>query len=644
MFGTRAAPRSVAIVIAVLAGLGSGCGSEGPPEQTKVESPALTGTATYGAAVQPGDVTAKGVSGRTRTASNSSGTNQFTVSLEQLSPPYALSFQAGDERGGIVVLYGIATQAGTANVTPLTTLLIAQLLGQDPALAYAGFSSGGATNTSLVTEANIRDAQAKLVTYLQDVLGITVRAPTASFVTTSFNATAGDPMFDTMKALDDKLVATGRNFTELSVSVATLARLCLEEKILIAVGGQPKEFCPAMKAANPDEVDSTILNYVFSAPTNDIVTVRVRENEVLSAEYVTAAGQHYTCSATACGAIALGVPGEDLTRTLAFSNAPLTGDGGVGLMLNGTLIGAIPGIALPILPCDDNKFFVIKEDRSVVADCVETADPFGLGGTLWSQLRGAAPSRAEYSFGNSGTTHPGMPRFELAMDGNDSVVSAYYRELDPDTFVPTVQFACEGSACNGITLGPVTVNTDYDPSMPIYIRNVTFDDTVLAGLSDDGSAIGESATLKASVTLVYVENPSGPMQYPDLVDCTPGSDTVSVAAGSDTFNFCSGASGRAAFGNSQGGIDFVMNDDAFFTPITVAVVDGVVTRVTYSSSVFQNFYCSGNCVGVTVSAPDADGNRTLSFSNTALHEMQNFPRPGSRNVVLNGGGLLFPPP
>src|SRR5688572_17215520 len=124
MFGTRAAPRSVAIVIAVLAGLGSGCGSEGPPEQTKVESPALTGTATFGAAVQPGDVTAKGVSGRTRTASNSSGTNQFTVSLEQLSPPYALSFQAGDERGGIVDLYGIATQAGTANVTPLTTLLI----------------------------------------------------------------------------------------------------------------------------------------------------------------------------------------------------------------------------------------------------------------------------------------------------------------------------------------------------------------------------------------------------------------------------------------------------------------------------------------------------------------------------------------
>jgi hypothetical protein len=313
-------------------------------------------------------------------------------------------------------------------------------------------------------------------------------------------------------------------------------------------------------------------------------------------------------------------------------------------MLNGSLLGAIPGIALPILPCDDNKFFVIKEDRSVVADCVELADPFGLGGTLWSQLRGAEPSRAEYSFGNSGSTHPGMPRFELVTDGNDSVVSVYYRELDPDTFDPTVQFACEGGACNGVTLGPVTVNTDYDPSLPLFIRNVTFDDTVLAGMNPDASATGENVTLKASVTTIYLENPSGPMVFPELADCTQGSETVSVSTGSGAFNFCSAPANRGAFANAEGGINLVMNDDALFTPITVFVVDGVVTRVTYSSSVSQNYYCSGNCAGVTVSSPDADGNRTLTFANTVLYEMQNFPRPGPRNVVLSGPGLVFSPP
>jgi hypothetical protein len=44
-----------------------------------------------------------------------------------------------------------------------------------------------------------------------------------------------------------------------------------------------------------------------------------------------------------------------------------------------------------------------------------------------------------------------------------------------------------------------------------------------------------------------------------------------------------------------------------------------------------------------VSLPDDLGRRTLTFTDTVLHEVQSFPLPGTRTTTLNGGPIVFPP-
>jgi hypothetical protein len=615
----------------------AGCGEDEPPEQTPAASPTLSGIATLDDRVHPGSVTAKGIAGLPRTANNSSGTNQYRVDLSQLTGPYVVRWGGLDENDEQVFLYSVATQPGTANITPLTTLLFAQLMGQEPAGAYAAFAASGA---SMVTEENIRLAQAKVTAYLRDVLGVTVQSD-ADFITSPFQTTPGDPMYDTIMALDAALGGSGAALTEASRQVAFIARLCIEERILIDVAGAEREFCPATKTAERDADDNSIIDYVFTTATNDTLTVRVRGDEVLSAEYATA-GEVYSCSGAGCGGIVLGIPVSDQTRSVDFTSVALIGSSG-SAVIGGVLMGAIPSVQLPVLPCDHNKFYAILEDNTVIGQCVDAFDPLNVGGTI-NQLRGAEPARAVYAFNNSSGIDPAYPQVELVMDGNDSVVSVYFFQYDPETFIPSMQFACEGAECNGITLGPVTVNTDLGPEYPVLIRNVTFDDTVLSGMTLTGEPTGTAATLRASFTTVYFTDPFAPVLYPPLADCDPASVTVSVEVHSGSFNFCSSEAFRLASTTGESDVKLEMYDDGTFAPIELTLRDDAVVSVIFHSSVGSSFSCSATCEGVSVSTPDELGQRTVSFANTVLYEVQSFPRPGPRTATLDGGPIAFPPP
>jgi hypothetical protein len=624
-----------------LALLLTACGSEEPPAQTKDETPSLSGTATYDGTFSSSGATAKGVGGPPRTSSNSTATSQYSVSVLELTAPYVLRWNGVDARGQQVFLYSVATRAGVANITPLTTLVVAQLLGQDPETAFDAFGATGGVQSSLVTDANIQDAQAKVIAYLQDVLGVQVGAGIGNFVTSTFRAAAGDSMFDTMQAIDAKLVADGVDFGTLSGRIATLARLCIEESIQITVGGQQKQFCPASKTANREEADNTIIDYVFTSPTRDSLTVKVQSEAVLSGEYVSTAGEHYSCTGAGCG-ITLGTPAADLTRALDFGLTQLAGGTGTAV-LNGSLQTAIPGVELPILPCDNNKYYVILQDRTVYADCVDANDPLSLGGTL-AELHGEEVSRAAYRFVNGSSTNPAHPQVEVVTDGNDSLVSVAFTLFD-EQFFPTVHYACMRSACNGVTLGPVTVNTDLDPSLPVLVRKVTFDNTALAGLTPEGAATSTSATLKASFTTVYFRDPSTPQLFAPQADCASSSDTTTVAVMSGSFNYCSDPTAReAGVIPDSTDVNLRMTDDSFFTPIEIRLDGDQVVSVIYSSPVSQRFLCTTNCTGVTISAPDPNGARTVTFTNTVLYEEQSFPVPGERTATLNSGALAFPAP
>jgi hypothetical protein len=637
MLETRHARRGASITAIAFVMLLAGCGGEDPPPpQTRAATPALTGTATYGDTVVASGVTAKGIAGPPRTANNSSGTNQYSVDLSQLSGPYALRATGSGGNGQLAVLYSVATQAGVANITPLTTLLFAQLMGENPEAAYAAFGASGA---EMVTEAKIQAAQAKVTAYLQDVLGVTVRSGDASFITTTFSATPGDPMFDTIQALHAALTANGTTLAALAAQIATLARLCIEEKLLIEVGEARREFCPATRTANREEDDNSIIDYVFAAPTNERLIVKVRGNEILSGEYVNA-GATYSCSGAAC-AITLGAPASDQSRSLSFSATELTGAGGRAL-LSGALMGAIPGLELPVLPCSTNKYFVILEDNTVIAQCVDAADPLSIGGTL-SQQRGARPPRAVYKFADMSGANPAYPQVELVTDGNDSVVSVYFFQYDPLTFIPTIRFACQGSECNGITLGPVTVNTDLGPDTPVLVRNVSFANTILSGMTETGAPTHTTAKLKASFTTVYFVDPGASVVFPPLEPCTPDTDTVSIEVLSGPFNFCSPQASRLASVPQGTDVKLDMYDSQRFTQIGVVVRGESVVSVQYNSPVAQAFRCDADCAGVTVSAPDELGRRSVTFAGTVLHEEQSFPLPGPRTATLSGGPIVFPP-
>lgn|GEM_PF-3367921 len=619
------------------------CGGGGPAPQVRTEPPTLSGTATYDETVSANEVGVKGTIGIPRTASNSTGTNQFRVSLEALSGPYMLRFIGIDNRGAQVFLYGLATKAGVSNVTPLTMLLAAQLLGQDPAEAFAAFGASGGPRTELVTDENISDAQEIVVAYLQDVLGITVTSGTSSFVTTPFSATPGDAMFDTIKALDDRLAADGVSVATLARQIASVAALCIREKIVVNIGGQSRDFCPASKSATPEEAAPSIIDYVFQDLLDSTLTVKVTGDEVLSGRYVTASGSSFACEGTACGGIALGSANEDRTRTLSFANSDLAGATGPAV-LNGALLGAIPGIALPILPCDNNRYHVILEDRIVIGDCVDAVDPLNFGGTL-ALIFGAEPPRGRYRFINSGSTHPNRPSVEMVTDANTSVLSVYFSTIDPNTSEPDLRYVCQGAGCNGIVLGLLTESDVQGPGLPVFVRDITFDNTVLREITADGAATGMVATLEAAFTTVYFADPSSNMRFPSLSSCQPGTDAVSIAPDiAGAFNFCSDPIERRAFDLGDDTLQLLATND-LQEPITIDLHAGAIVRVSYRNfQVNQRYICSIDCAGVIVSPPAADGTRTVQLDGTVLHEEQTFPLPGPRTLTLNSGDLVFPAP
>ena len=84
----------------------------------------------------------------------------------------------------------------------------ALLLGEFPAAALATFGNGS-PSLALVTEANLSAARAKVIALLQKDFGITVPAGSADFINAPFTAVPGDPVYDTLVALNAKIAEVG---------------------------------------------------------------------------------------------------------------------------------------------------------------------------------------------------------------------------------------------------------------------------------------------------------------------------------------------------------------------------------------------------------------------------------------------------
>jgi len=203
------------------------CGGGGSDDSTTTTgtSPttpalAISGNAATGAAIAGGTVTAKCAAG-TATPATTSTTGSYSVSVTSGVLPCVLQVTSAD---GAMSLYSIAsgtsTTIATANLTPLTQLVVASLTGTNPATYFGSFDSSAA---AAVTSTALSTAQAAVVTTLAGA-GIdisTIGDLLTGTLTPATSSTTGNAYDQALDALATTL-ATSVDSSGATLTLATL--------------------------------------------------------------------------------------------------------------------------------------------------------------------------------------------------------------------------------------------------------------------------------------------------------------------------------------------------------------------------------------------------------------------------------------
>ena len=200
----RAACSSAALSVLVACGGGGGAGVTATPTAS------VAGTAATGAAIASGTVTLKCVSG-TSTAATTGTDGSFSIDVSSVTLPCVGRVDYKDASGAPQKLHTFISAAGTANITPVTELLVASLTSGTAADAFDKFDG---TKAKAFTAAQIKAAADAVKTYLKNTLGVDTTNLPDDPVGTKFVATAGSTAGDKAdKVLDDlaaKLKAGGK--------------------------------------------------------------------------------------------------------------------------------------------------------------------------------------------------------------------------------------------------------------------------------------------------------------------------------------------------------------------------------------------------------------------------------------------------
>ena len=204
---------STVLSTAILAACGGGGSSDEPA--AGATPLALTGVAATGAAISGQTVEAKCSSGTGTATSNADGSYAINVTGGVLPCVLKISPATGP------ALYSVATGSGssaTANISPVTQLVVASLTGGDPAAYFTGFD---ATAAAGVTDAGVTAAVTAVKTTLLaagvDLGTIDVLAGT---LTPATGTTAGNAYDQALDALATKLATAGTTLETLTTTVA----------------------------------------------------------------------------------------------------------------------------------------------------------------------------------------------------------------------------------------------------------------------------------------------------------------------------------------------------------------------------------------------------------------------------------------
>ncbi|HQX59044.1 MAG: hypothetical protein KBF63_10095 [Rhodoferax sp.] len=181
---------SSSLAALLLAGCGGGGGGGGG-----TTSPSLGGVAAVGAPIVGGTVTVACAGGSAMTATTAAGgTWQVTSSGQTL--PCAVQISGGTAGGvaNTTPYHSIAITFGTVNITPLTDLVVANLVGSAPATWFTSVTPNGLL---AVTPGQVAAA----LQVVSDALGMTAVLAGANPLTANFVPTNGELLDDVLEAL-----------------------------------------------------------------------------------------------------------------------------------------------------------------------------------------------------------------------------------------------------------------------------------------------------------------------------------------------------------------------------------------------------------------------------------------------------------
>ncbi|WP_213297308.1 hypothetical protein [Paraburkholderia sacchari] len=190
---------------------GGGDSSTGP---ATAKTPTVSGVVAVGAALGGAAVNVTCSAGSGSATTNADGSYSVGISGEAL--PCVLTATSSD---GKTVLHSVVPGAGantgnaTANVTPLTELLIAQLSGEDPAKFVAAF-----TPTTAVSTTSVSSAQTALISVLKSA-GVDVSGA-GDLIGGTISAGSHQGYDGILDTLQSTMTSAGTNLGELTATVA----------------------------------------------------------------------------------------------------------------------------------------------------------------------------------------------------------------------------------------------------------------------------------------------------------------------------------------------------------------------------------------------------------------------------------------
>jgi len=612
----------------------AGCPSDDPrttpPPPT---TPTVSGQLANGATLAAPTISAASA-GSVARAGRVDASGHFIIASGGLSAPYLLQSSTG-----YAVIRNIG---GIANATPLTELVLLERI-RAPLDAYfselfnPSRSATAATGVDFTqfTAANLAEAQQRAVRALRQQLGVTVPAALTAndFSGTTFNAVAGDPMFDTLTALQRALSDRGTDLAGFERDRIQEFRRCDIEQLDIALTNDELTFCPAAKQALADPDDANILVYTFTTADNRALTLRARDGAVLAVE-LNSGDRTLRCDAAACAPAQLDPAASDGSRLLRLSGTVLRDGSGATASLSGVLRGAIPGQPLPVCTIGTNALGILEfDDGSRSAGCYGFAAIDRVDRSAYDSQLGATDA---------------IEQIEIRAEGAALAAVTIYH-LDPDSFLPIADYRCQRSACNNVQISAADASGT---------RNVTIEGAVLPRINATNSSGPTTATLRGSFSLV---EPS-PAPLPNCA-AAPADQTLTARVINtnvdwpicppydvDNGNIGGFQIDLFSLGRYPGGLigDYVyrfINDFASVGSVTlVASPQGLPRRLEYQRASADRFACQdAACLSaVTIDAAAPRVAHAVRINAVTLQEVEINDLAGDRSVRIQGALRTVP--